>query len=203
MPSDFKAHLRRQLGFLELSCSSYDAGHTYEGIRIATVARVLIHNTKNSTSLLTHLGAHNIALSSTVASIPPIGTIMFGGMGRLTFTTGPTPSGTWKASTSSDSVKTRLSASDWWSQIVYVLRDTRLSRKDLVLSAADKDGGAHVDATLTPAYETLITSGERGFFYYPTGDKGTFTPIMDAHLVYLRQIGHELLNSPELLVLAS
>ncbi len=126
------------------------------------------------------------------------------GMGRLTLTAGPTATGgTWKPSISPDSIKTQLSVSDWWNQIVYILGTARCSRKDLVLAAADKDGGAHVDAKLTADYETLMTSGERGFFHYPTGETGNFKPIMDAHLVYLRQIGHELLNSPDLLALAS
>ena len=73
----------------------------------------------------------------------------------------------------------------------------------MVLAAAYKDGGAHVDAKLTADYETLMTSGERGFFHYQTtGETGNFKPIMDAHLVFLRQIGHELLSSPDLLALA-
>ena len=32
---DFKAHLAKQLSFLQLSCQSYDAGHFNEGIRAA------------------------------------------------------------------------------------------------------------------------------------------------------------------------
>lgn len=204
MPQDFKKKLEHQLEFLRHSCDSYDAGFTAEGVRIATSVRVLIHDTKNATSLLKHLGAQGIKLSSTVATITPHpGTVMFSGMGRTTITvSSPTAtSGTWTPSTSHDSIKIQLSVSDWWNQIVYILRQTRLSRKDLVLSAADKDGGAHVDAKLTVDYETLMNSGELGFFRYPT--KEGFQPIMDAHLVYLRQIGHELLHSPDLLALAS
>jgi hypothetical protein len=204
---DFKKHLERQIGFLRRSCESYDAGYTDESVRIATITRVLIHDTKNCTSLLKHLGAMNIMLSSTVSTsdIPPSRIAMLIGMGRLTLTTGPTATGgTWKPSISSDSIKMRLSVSEWWNQIVYILGTVRSSRKDLVLAAADKDGGAHVDAKLTADYETLMTSGERGFFHYPTtGEMGDFRPIMDAHLVYLRQIGHELLNSPDLLALAA
>jgi hypothetical protein len=129
---------------------------------------------------------------------------MLSGMGRLTITTGPAASATWKASTSSDSIKTERPVSEWWNQIVYILGKARCSRKDLVLAAANKDGGAHVDAALTADYETLMTSGERGFFHYsPTGEMGTFQPIMDAHLVYIRQMGHELLNSPDLLALTA
>jgi hypothetical protein len=128
--------------------------------------------------------------------------VMFGGMGRLTIRGGPQASATWKASTSADSIRTQLPLPEWWNQIVFILGKTRCSRKDLVPAAADKDGGAHVDAKLTGDYETLMTSGIRGFFHYsPTGETGTFKPIMDAHLVYIRQMGHEVLNSPELLAL--
>jgi hypothetical protein len=202
---DFKTHLQRQLGFLRRSCESYDAGHTDESVRIATVTRVLIHDTNNCTSLLKHLGALSIKLSSTVWNIPRSQTAMLSGMGRLTLITGPTATGgTWKPAISPDSIKVQLSVPEWWNQIVYILGVTRCSRKDLVLAAADKDGGAHVDANLTADYETLMTSGERGFFYYPAiGEKGSFQPIMDAHFVYLRQIGHELLSSPDLLALTS
>lgn len=205
MAPDFKPHLHRQLGFLKRSCENYDAGHTDESLRIATVTRVLIHDTRNSTLLLKHLGALDIKLSSTVSDVPRAGTVMLSGMGRLVLTTGPAGTGgVWKPAITSDSIKAQLSVSEWWNQIIYILGKTRCSRKDLVLAAADKDGGAHVDAQLTSDYKTLMTSGELGFFHYPTtGEKDNFRPIMDAHLVYLRQIGYELLSSPELLALAS
>jgi hypothetical protein len=182
---DFKQHLRRQLGFLQRSCESYDAGHTDESIRIAIVIRVLIYDTKNSTSLLKHLRATNVTLASTVpVGVPHPNAVMFNGMGRLTISGGPPPNATWKASTGSDSIRARLPVPEWWNQIVFILGKTRCSRKDLVLAAANRDGGAHVDATLTADYATLMTTGMRGFFHYsPTGEAGTFEPIMDAHLV--------------------
>jgi hypothetical protein len=109
---------------LKRSCESYDAGHTDEAIRVATIIRVLIHDTKNSTSLLNHLGASNIQLSSTVSNAPRSGTVMLSGMGRTTITTGPAATAIWKAATSPDSIKTWLSVSEWWNQIVYILRAT-------------------------------------------------------------------------------
>jgi hypothetical protein len=70
------------------------------------------------------------------------------------------------------------------------------------LATANKDGGAHVDDRPSVEYETLKTTGQRGFFHYsPTGEMGNFVPIMDAHLVYIRQMGHEILGSPELIAL--
>jgi hypothetical protein len=198
---EFKEYLEQQLGFLRRSCDSYDAGHTDEAIRIATTIRVLIHNTKSSTSLLKHLGALDIKLSSTVIGDHHSNSVMFMGMGRLSIVVGG--STTWKAATVPDAIKTQLPVSDWWNQVVYVLGKTRASRKDLILAAANKDGGAHIDANLTTEYESLMTTGQRGFFHYtPTNDMHNFQPVMDAHLVYLRQMGFEILSSPQLLAFA-
>jgi hypothetical protein len=70
---------------------------------------------------------------------------------------------------------------------------TELRRKDIALDAADKDGGAHVDAKLTPAYERLIAdSTESGFF---SSDKAGDRTIGGHHYVALRQLGCEILNS--------
>jgi hypothetical protein len=198
---EFKEYLEQQLGFLRRSCDSYDAGHTDEAIRIATTIRVLIHNTKSSTSLLKHLGALDIKLSSTVIGDHHSNSVMFMGMGRLSIVVGG--STTWKAATVPDAIKTQLPVSDWWNQVVYILGKTRASRKDLILAAANKDGGAHIDANLTTEYESLMTTGQRGFFHYtPTNDMHNFQPVMDAHLVYLRQMGFEILSSPQLLAFA-
>ena len=46
------------------------------------------------------------------------------------------------------------------SNCLYSYPGTQVSRKDVVLVAADKDGGAHVDSALTPEYERLIESGD-------------------------------------------
>jgi hypothetical protein len=70
----------------------------------------------------------------------------------------------------------------------------------LTLSAADKDGGAHVDAVLTPAYERLMESGDLGNF---VDDCGNQTPITGHHFVALRQMGHELFASQQLIALAA
>jgi hypothetical protein len=80
--TNFGQHLRKQLGFLERSCASYDAGHKDEAIRIATTIRVLIHNTKASTSLLKHLNATTINLLTTTPE-PSMQTLLFVGLGMM------------------------------------------------------------------------------------------------------------------------
>jgi hypothetical protein len=76
---------------------------------------------------------------------------------------------------------------------------TRVTRKDVALAARDKDGGAHVDANLTLTYERLIESDELGSF---VDESGVRVPITGHHYVALRQMGYEVLNSPELTALA-
>jgi hypothetical protein len=201
MPVDFKAQLRKQLGFLWRSCDAYDRGHTDEAVRIAAVIRVLIHDTPKSTSLLNHLGALHINLCSTVSNLDHSTSVFLSGMGRLRITS---TGSTWTAAIDCSAIDRQVPLPDWWNQVVYILGTVRAKRKDLVLGAANKDGGAHVDSSLSEEYETLMTTGERGWFHYsPTGDPNTFKPVMDTHLIYIRQMGFELLQSPELLDLAS
>lgn len=195
---DYRTHLVRQLNFLWRSCAAYDGGHLDEAIRIATVIRVLIHDTKRSTSLLKHLNALGIGLSTTVSTMDRPDTVFLFGMGQGTFTANGS---TWEANTNSTAIVRQLPLSEWWNQVVFIAGKIQATRKSLVLTAADKDGGAHVDAKLTMEYEALMRTGDRGWFHYQ-GEDGAFRPIMDAHLMYIRQMGFELLNSPELLDLA-
>jgi hypothetical protein len=52
-------HLHEQMTFLRGSAESYDAGDFSEAKRLATTLRLLLHDTKKSRSLLTHLGLKN------------------------------------------------------------------------------------------------------------------------------------------------
>jgi hypothetical protein len=54
-----------------------------------------------------------------------------------------------------------------------------------------------VDAGLTPDYETIIND----FWQRLPKDGSPEVPILTSHLVGLRQIGFEVLNSPELIAL--
>ena len=202
MAVDFKVELSKQLGFLERSCDGFDSGYFDEAMRIATVLRILFHETRNSTPLLKHLGGNHVRLLSTSLDIATkmkdggAGLLMFNGMGE--FSLGGNPSYFPKLG---DSYSRRLvPAPVWWGEIVLVLdRNTRLARKDVVLPAANQHGGTHVDANLTPAYERLIASHDLGSW---SAEGGGLVPIGGHHYVALRQMGYEILNSSELTVLA-
>jgi len=192
---DFRGHLTKQLGFLERSCHAYDSGHLDEAIRIATVIRVLVHQTGSSTSLLKHLGATTINFLTTTIEPSPQ-TISFVGMGMMTL--GGDKSH-YSPQLGDGPMNEMVPVSKWWNQTVMILgAQNRITRKMIVLAAANKDGGAHVDAALTSEYEALARGGAVGTFVYESKERSREEPIDNAHLVSLRQMGHELLHSPQL-----
>jgi len=182
------------LGFLERSCTSFDSGYHDEAFRIAVTVRVLLHDTSQSVSLLSHLGAKRVMLLSTSGTPPnPENVLIFDGL------TGQTLSSVgleFSAKLGNSPFIYQLPADEWWNELVLANGPSRFTRSLLVRTAANKDGGAHVDALLTPEYETLIA----GFYYVAKG--GNFEAIPITHLFALRQIGYELQNSQALRELA-
>jgi hypothetical protein len=192
---NFNEHLKKQLGFLERSCQSYDQGFHDEAIRIATVIRVLTHNTKSSTSLLKHLNSTTIQLLSTCPDTTTAKTLIFYGMGVSRMSGNGECS--YFPSLGDSPVNDFVPVSKWWTQTIFILNTkTRLTRKDIVLAAANKDGGAHVDKKLSPDYEALSNDGSVGTFSYSSNGKESSIDVQNAHLVALRQMGFEILNSP-------
>jgi hypothetical protein len=200
MTQDFKAQLIRQLSFMARSCESYDAGFQDEAIRVATSLRVLIHDTKRQKSLLSLLKARGIKLATSVEPRDTGRSAILHTMCTFTFTAGQGVS--WGPGLNRDRIKTEMPLEDWWHQTIYIYGSVRLTRCSLILGAADKDGGAHVDPAVTVEYESLINEGGKGFFSvkYGSGAEQSI-PIGNAHLIYIRQIGFEVLNSSELLAL--
>lgn len=193
---DFRAHLARQLAYLKRSCIAYDAGATDEAIRMATIIRILVHNTKASTSLLKHLNATTIYLITSTDDPPP-NTVEFFGLGIMRI--GGDNESKYFASLDFDLATKLVPVSKWWNQTVFMLDpQTVLSRRKIVLSAANQDGGAHVDAKLSREYEALSADGAIGHFTYTYGDKEFQQPIIEAHFVAIRQMAYELLSSPQL-----
>lgn len=196
---DFRKHLSAQLGYVNRSCAAFDVGHLDEAIRVAVAARVLIHQTKNSTSLLKHLNATTINLLTTCEGANArtvlyigMGTIRVHGDGRSEYF----------ASLEDAAFRAFVPVSKWWDQVVFVKGRTRASRRHIVLSASNQDGGAHVDERLDQDYEALSMAGFAGEVGRASGGDIASVPLEQAHLICLRQIGYELLNSPELCQLA-
>ena len=195
---DLTTQLKRQLTFLRNSVAAYDEGDAEEAVRIGGVIRVLCHDTSKSTSLLQHMGQKvTLKLVSTAKTVPPhlLADIDFAElMAGMTFSSGltydPVPAGS-----------PTIACSDWWDQAVFSRDSVMYTRKDVVLSAANKDGGAHVDAP-----DEKLQAFQEGFWIKtqtnPDGTKTT-APLVNNHFRMLRRFADELLNSSELLALVA
>jgi len=105
----------------------------------------------------------------------------------------------------------------WWNEPVMKTLEGIYSRKDLILWAANKDGGAHVDAELPDMYSLLVDGkvssgpaleipGMIGFHVDiqlggrpPAGSK----ILPNAHFSDLRQMATEFMTTPDILALMS
>lgn len=140
-PARMKNELARQLRLMRSACMAFDAGEQEQALNIGTRLRTLFHQTPNSTSLMTHLGAdapkkvhatkrHHgdwkdfLAIELAPLTAPPVRTSPL--LGRA--------------------ILERVPIEDWWAgQPVFVHNGTTFPRRQIVLSMVNKDGGAHVD----------------------------------------------------------
>jgi hypothetical protein len=139
---DLSAHLSRQLIFLRNSVSAYDNGCVEEAIRIGVVIRVLCHDTQSSVSLLKQMGQKTTLRLATTAKTVPNDFLETTDFGELM--AGMTFSHNLEYDQVPEDSPTIL-CTDWWEQPVFIRDKKAYTRKDIVLSAANKDGGAHVD----------------------------------------------------------
>jgi len=189
--------LRRQLGYLERSAARYDSGQLDEGIRIATTIRVLVHDTRNSTSLLSHLGAKSIALrhhrkarAETRQCHGPRGPgfVYSGGLG---------------AKTDPRHICGYIPVDRWWDQVVHMMgREVQLTRRSIVLFAANQDGGAHVDEEVSPHGRKLLEGAWVSIWHNQASGEQRRERHGNHHLVMLRTMAFEVLHSPDLRKLA-
>lgn len=184
--SSLEEQLARQLKYLGNSSALFDKGDHDEANRLATVLRVLLHDTKNSKSLLGQLGLKssllfvdtglyrdrlNAALSNWVQLRHPgmsIGGIRPGEAGLVEVCSNPDGTAGWRAplreqrfhpqDPKSSAMLPPQTFSYWWETPLVEDSNMKLfSRKNLVLIMANQDGGAHVDAELDRDYASLCS----------------------------------------------
>jgi hypothetical protein len=86
-----------------------------------------------------------------------------------------------------------VSFDEWWNRVIFRSKEgQQISRRDLILSVADQDGGAHIDPELNEAYSKLSREGGMGWIY--KSPKKTYT-IRPPELAAVRQIAHEILKT--------
>ncbi len=178
--------LSEHIDFLAASNAAFDQGYLGEAKRMAVSIRVLVHDTGKSHSLLGQIGDKPAMLDT---SFPYDPTNLFAHLGLLVIT-GNSSRVTFRAN--GDDFDSELTPFEiWWNATV--LREPNqpeLSRRDLILRLANKDGGAHVDPSLNHRFERLKT-GES--IPIRTGPEERAIPDAVAHSV--RQISHEVLRT--------
>lgn len=169
---DMVEHLRDQMSFLRMSADAYDAGSESEAKRLATVIRVLFHDTNNSTSLLTHLGRKaGLRLTDSAEPINPRNLLPTPGLVMMRAQSGVGGSYVPPLDMlAPPRQKPPKPFDNWWTDDVTKAPDGKLySRKDYVLTTSNKEGGAHVDHRLDSAYNDLARNNAFGMMYEETG----------------------------------
>lgn len=91
---------------------------------------------------------------------------------------------------------------DWWeTEVVCLTSGVQMTRRELVLAVANKDGGAHVDAKLPSNYTATKSASGLVATFLPAGGTPVEMPLESHSVATLRQIGYEILHSPDLLAL--
>ena len=190
---DFNKQLKRHVSFISSSCERYDLGFVEEALRIAVSLRVIFHDTFQSKSILTHLNIkNNLSILSSIKNKEE--NTVDGHSPALMVPFFLTPDGITPQLNVSRK-KESISAEEWWNEIIF-LQNGEFSRKNVVLSASNQDGGAHVDAN--PNRKTKILKEGIGTFANVKDGVENKIEFVDYHFQLIRQFGFEVLNSPEI-----
>lgn len=188
---DLRAHLEEQLAFLKASAAAFDAGHAGEAKRLAVTLRVLLHDKKQSRSLLGQLGRKTEKFWDTAVPDKPGNLLPYGGLVAVHAAPGAPK---YAPLLDDFAGASQTDFETWWN--APVLREPfgpAMSRRDVVLTAADQDGGAHVDPDLDEGYARFAHDNALGVL---GGDEtGTLRPLQGAVGATIRQIAHEVLRT--------
>lgn len=180
-----------QIKFLVRSCEYYDKGDFDEAKRIATSLRILFHNTKKSKSLLNQLNlTHNLVFWSSSSLYTPSNLVSSWTLLLISFNRNEV---LFKPILLDVIGRTfYLNFEDWWNEIIFDDKSYFLCRRDIVLSIANQDGGAHVDPTLDEPYANLAKKNSLGVNYF---NETHSQPHNNPAYASIRQIACEVLKS--------
>jgi hypothetical protein len=193
--AELEAHLKEQIAFLKASAQSYDKGFIGEAKRLAATIRVLVHDTVASSSLLRQLDLKHISFYDTALDYDP--KKYFHSFHGLTIMETSSSGGQFVArSALPRGEPLKLAPFDqWWAKVVVVdSHRNQFTRRQLVLTLANREGGTHVDPVLDPAYATLTRKHSMALSYRFNDKEGEFSGIEHASV---RQIAHEVILSLE------
>jgi tetratricopeptide (TPR) repeat protein len=192
---ELEKHLDEQLRFLEASVESYDKGFIGEAKRIAVIIRVLLHDTKNSRSLLSQLNKKTISFLDTTLDGPSNSIGSYSGLVVLAI-----PEGDKKPQYMAlldeippSSRHKLVNFETWWEETIFInQKNEKIARRNIILTACNQDGGAHIDSKLDVIYDSLVSGNFMGWESHSSNGKSF---ISGAESAAIRQIGHEILKT--------
>lgn len=187
---ELENHLQEQLNFLKKSAESFDEGFLEEAKRMSVVIRTLVHDTRNSTSLLKQLNKKDVLFLDTANPYNPNNIISQFCLLSLKITHS---GANFSALLDTQEIK-KLEFSKWWNKIIIADKHGQtITRRELILTLANQDGGAHIDPKLDEKYANLFRFNSLDIFV--NDPHGSQKPMKSSHLVSARQIAHEVLKT--------
>ena len=159
--------LREQMDFLRNSLRAFYEGQFAESVRIATILRVLVYESGACKPLLTQVQPNGLDLQikEHVGEAKPDEEEVFSFAVSMRMGPGPTLA---PAVDLGSSHHTMSSVGPWWNRTVFTFRSQLgrqliYPRRKIVLTLANKEGGAHVDPNEDADYVRLITDQPLSF----------------------------------------
>ena len=193
------AHLKEQIAFMKKSADSYDNGFEGEAKRLAVAIRILVHDTQKSKALLTSLDRKNINFYDSASDYDSNRVVVSHSGLVLKKFMFPEGGGEYEAPLDdlppSRNKNKKVNFDQWWDKRI-IIRDNQkntFARKDLVLTVANTEGGAHVDSNLDQAYAKLSRFHSLGWKFFRGDVVEDFknSPVLPS----IRQIAHEVLKT--------
>lgn len=199
--NELEDHLKSQIRFIENSQQSFGKGFHEEAQRLATTMRILLHNKKSSHSLLKQLNKDNMNFVSTTPRFIPVNMISYTGFLNMRMSG---DKASYELNDIVDEIGNLklLKFDDWWNELIIYDKKQLFSRKDIILTVANKDGGAHIDSKLNKEYADLIKKNSLGWIY--SNQENEEGQELENNVAYLsiRKISEELILSFKLSKLA-
>jgi hypothetical protein len=187
--------LREHVDFLVRATDAHDLGFTSEITRCAVALRALYHSPAPYMSWLAQADGLQGGFLSTAL---PRGVEGVGRYGSLVLTANFDGRAIYICALDSAWYERWVKFSEWWNEPVFIDEVKKeLSRRDVVLTVAAKDGGSNLDPSLTTMYARLSLFKSTGVAQpaIPNADAPSVEAVTSQERAALRQIAHEALRT--------
>lgn len=191
----------QQHGALRMSVSGFDFGHLAETARIANAIFILLGPPSRAHRSIVDALGWQVLMPST----RPMGSLLVVECVPVE-AVGDQPA-SWfihalPAGREALRSEPRLSTVEWWTEAIVTRPEGPLNRLDMIRILRDRDGGAHLDLTITSAaYKAVLLHGA-GFNFQPSATEPA-QPVEHSIEAIVRQIAEEVLQGLQGKVLAA